>query len=84
MTRCYRSMNTLQPVSLVSVEHPIHNREVEGWNPSLATMISFYKIRVGYPEIRYVYPLYNKIVIWQRRYKTDIPSTQNLPSCRLV
>ena len=47
-------------------------------------MISFYKIRVGYPEIRTVHHIMNKTVIWQHRYKTDIPPTENLPSCRLV
>ena len=51
---------------------------------ALIPMISFYKIRVGFPEIRIVYHLMNKIVIWQQRYKTNVPPTENLPSCRLV
>lgn len=47
-------------------------------------MINFYKVRVGYPEIKTVYHLLNKVVIWEHKHKTDIPPTQNLPSCRLV
>lgn len=46
-------------------------------------MISFYKIRVGYPEIHTIYHIMNKVVIWQHKYKTDIPKTENLPTLAL-
>lgn len=47
-------------------------------------MISFYNVRVGYPEVRTVYHILNKVVVWQRKHKTEVPPTKNLPSHRLV
>lgn len=43
-------------------------------------MISFYKIRVGYPEKRVFYPIVNRVIIYEHKYKTDIPPTENLPT----
>lgn len=42
-------------------------------------MISFYKIRVGYPERCVFHPITNKVVRWEHKYKTDITPTENLP-----
>ena len=44
-------------------------------------MISFYKIRVGFPERRVPFlSLNGRFVVWERRYTTDIPPTENLPA----